>query len=142
MEWWVWVTIGVGLLIAEILTPVGFFLFFFGIGALLVAGAVAVVPSLALWAQLFLFALLSIAFAAAFRDRLRKVTASEVRLEPDALVGREAIAQTDIPTHGVGKVELRGSFWNATNGGAHGISAGDRCRVTAVSGVTLTVTLE
>jgi len=40
MVWWAWVLGGFFLLLGELLTPGGFFIFFFGVGAL-VTGALA-----------------------------------------------------------------------------------------------------
>jgi len=36
MDWWIWVLGGLVLLLAEVLTPGGFFVVFFGAGAILV----------------------------------------------------------------------------------------------------------
>ncbi len=41
MAWWLWILIGLGLLVLETATPGGFFAFFFGVGAVLVGMAVA-----------------------------------------------------------------------------------------------------
>ena len=37
MEWWMWVLVGIGLLVVEMATPGGLFALFFGVGALVVA---------------------------------------------------------------------------------------------------------
>ena len=41
MQWWHWAVLGLGLGLLELATPGGFFILFFGIGALLVSAAVA-----------------------------------------------------------------------------------------------------
>jgi len=34
MEWWLWLAGGLALVVAELVTPSGFFIIFFGLGAL------------------------------------------------------------------------------------------------------------
>ena len=36
MEWWTWILLGLLLLLAEIVTPGGFYIIFFGVGAVVV----------------------------------------------------------------------------------------------------------
>jgi membrane protein implicated in regulation of membrane protease activity len=33
MEWWIWILLGLVLLLGEIVTPGGFYILFFGVGA-------------------------------------------------------------------------------------------------------------
>ena len=41
MQWWHWAVLGLGLGLLELATPGGFFILFFGVGALLVAPVAA-----------------------------------------------------------------------------------------------------
>jgi inner membrane protein len=36
MAWWIWIVLGLVLLLGEMLTPGGFYILFFGIGAIIV----------------------------------------------------------------------------------------------------------
>jgi inner membrane protein len=36
MEWWIWIVLGLVLLLGEVVTPGGFYILFFGIGAIFV----------------------------------------------------------------------------------------------------------
>jgi membrane protein implicated in regulation of membrane protease activity len=57
----------------------------------------------------------------------------------DSLVGETALVLDDIPASGFGKVELRGTAWNARNGGSASLSRGQRCTVERVEGLSLWV---
>lgn len=139
MAWWGWVTLGVLLLIGEVLTPTGFFLFFFGLAALLIAAVVALSPDLQVWAQVLLYAVASATLVVLFRSRAARLLGSSGEAEPDTLVGTRAIASQEIAAGGTGRVELRGSVWSAHNVGTAAIQSGQQCEVVAVSGVTLQV---
>ena len=142
MEWWLWIAVGLALTVAELATPSGFFIIFFGLAALTVgiltgldmAGGTAV--------QWLLFSVLSIAYVLVFRGRLqRKVSMPESR-DVDSLVGVLAIVQERLLPGVVGKVEVRGSMWSARNASNVTLDAGQRARVATVDGLTLTVVPE
>jgi membrane protein implicated in regulation of membrane protease activity len=59
-EWWHWIVLGIALVIAELAVP-AFFVIWFGLGALLVGLALALVPALGMTAQLALWILASLA---------------------------------------------------------------------------------
>lgn len=142
MEWWLWIAVGLALTVAELATPSGFFIIFFGLAALTVgiltgldmAGGTAV--------QWLLFSVLSIAYVLVFRGRLqRKVAIPEAR-DVDSLIGVLAIVQERLLPGVVGKVEVRGSMWSARNASNVTLDAGQRARVATVDGLTLTVVPE
>jgi inner membrane protein len=142
MEWWLWIAVGLALTVAELATPSGFFIIFFGLAALTVgvlsgldmAGGTAV--------QWLLFSVLSIAYVLVFRGRLqRKVQMPKAR-DVDSLIGVLAIVQERLLPGVVGKVEVRGSMWTARNTSNVTLDAGQRARVAAVDGLTLTVVPE
>lgn len=137
MNWWLWVLLGLALLLAELLTPGGFYLIFFGAGALL-TGVLLLLFDIGSWMQLVLFSALSISSLGLFRRRLlamRKLDIPDV----DSLVGETAFALEDIPAEGFGKAELRGSAWSVRNAGETLIGKSQRCRVERVDGLTLWV---
>jgi membrane protein implicated in regulation of membrane protease activity len=142
MEWWLWILLGIGLLAAEILTPGGFFVLFFGVAALLV-GALVVLgvggPSALQW---LLFSVLSVVSLLLFRRRLveRFATPTTGRLdEIDSLRGEVAIASEDLAPGGLGKAELRGTIWTVKNTADQPLRAGQRGRVVGKDGLTLFV---
>jgi inner membrane protein len=138
MPWWIWVLLGFALLAAEMLTPGGFYLLFFGCGALAVGLLTALGWSGPLWFQGVLFAVLSVFSVLSFRRRLlQKMGAVDKGPEVDSLVGQTAFAVDRIQASAFGKAELRGSAWNARNIGDEAVQAKQRCRVEKVDGLTL-----
>jgi inner membrane protein len=142
MQWWLWIAGGLALIVAELVTPSGFFIIFFGLGALtvgLLAGTQAVSS---VWVQWLLFSILSVVYLVVFRGRLQ----AKVQIPPppnvDSLVGVLAIVQERLLPGVVGKVEVRGSMWSARNTSNVTLDAGQRARVAAVDGLTLTVVPE
>jgi membrane protein implicated in regulation of membrane protease activity len=137
MAWWLWALLGIALLILEVHTFGGFYLLFFGVGALLVASLSALGLELP-WLQWVLFTVLSVVSLLLFRPPIvRRLKASEPTDPVDTLVGEEAIPDEDIATTGVGKAELRGTGWTVRNAGTALIPKGTRCRVQRVEGLTL-----
>lgn len=141
MVWWAWILFGLGLLAAEILTPGGFFVLFFGLAALVVGGLVALGIGGSEWVQWLLFSVLSVASMLGFRRRLvdlfGKPAGEGHRL--DSLVGDVAVLSEDLAPGGVGKAELRGTVWNVRSREAATLGRGSRCTVEAVEGLTLWV---
>ncbi len=137
MAWWIWLIAGIGLLAAEVATPGMFVSLFFGLGAMAVAVLVGLDVGGPDWLQWVLFPILSLLLLAAFRQTLlgRMGTTRKVQ----NLVGEAAVALEDIPMHGRGKVELRGTTWSAENLSDYKLSRGQACRVEAVNGITVSV---
>ncbi len=142
MDWWLWVAGGLALVVAELATPSGFFIIFFGLGALtvgLLTGLHFIAQS---WAQWLAFSALSVVYLLVFRGRLQ----AKVQIPPppnvDSLVGGLAVVQERLLPGVVGKVEVRGSTWSARNTSDVTLDAGQRARVAAVDGLTLTVVPE
>lgn len=136
-SWWLWLLLGFVLLLFELLTPGGFYLMFFGVGAIVVgllslagiAGPAAV--------QWLLFAAISIVAFALFRKPLLQRLATRKTGEVDTLVGETAVTLGEIGIQEIGKAELRGTAWSARNVGATALRAGERCRVERVEGLML-----
>jgi membrane protein implicated in regulation of membrane protease activity len=90
--------------------------------------------------QVLLFIAVSIVSLLIFRKPLKERFAHMVPTgKVDSLVGEFALAMEDIPAGGLGKVELRGSTWNAHNEGQQAVARSARCRVERVEGLTLFV---
>jgi inner membrane protein len=142
MDWWIWILLGLLLLLAELVTPGGFYFIFFGIGAVFVgvlAGLGADGPG---WFQFLLFSILSLISLWLFREKLLKLTESAPDRDVDALIGETAVAIDEIPVNGIGKVEMRGTAWNARNVGDKPLKNGERARAERIEGLMLFVRAE
>jgi inner membrane protein len=127
MEWWIWILLGLLLLLAELLTPGGFYIIFFGIGAVVVGVLAGLNAAGPLWFQFILFSILSVLTLWLFREKLLQLTQGERRKNVDSLVGETAVATEEIHLNAVGKAELRGTSWNARNIGDRPLTRGQRC---------------
>jgi membrane protein implicated in regulation of membrane protease activity len=141
MQWWHWIAIGFLLAALELASPGGFFIIFFGFGALGVGVLSLLGLSGPLWLQWLLFSLLSIVSLLLFRNPLlRRLRAREAAALPvDALEGEIAIPLDDIPPGVVGRAEMRGTTWSARNVSARPLARGQRCVVAAVEGLLLSL---
>ena len=130
------------LIVAELATPSGFFILFFGLAALTVGVLAAVGVVNALWLQGLLFTVLSVMYLLIFRDRLQNRFQMPPAPNVDSLIGMLAVANEALAPGSVGRVELRGSAWSARNVGQATLAPGQRCKVVTVDGLLLTVTPE
>jgi membrane protein implicated in regulation of membrane protease activity len=137
MAWWVWVLGGLVLLLAEILTPGGFFVVFFGAGAILVGALKVLGWNGPAWAEWLVFTLLSIGALALFREPLMRRFHLKSTKPVDRLEGETALVTEDVGVGGVGKAEMRGASWTARSSGGVALVRGQRCRVEKVEGLTL-----
>ena len=137
MSWWIWVLGGLVQLLAEILTPGGFFVVFFGIGAILVGAAKAVGWAGPAWAEWLVFTILSVATLGVFRQPLMRRFNLKEGKPVDRMEGETAIVTEDIAPGGVGKADLRGAAWNALSSAGAPLQKGQRCRVDRIEGLTL-----
>ena len=139
MEWWIWILLGLMLLLAEIVTPGGFYFIFFGIGAVAVgvlAGFDAAGP---VWFQFILFSILSPVTLWLFRGKLLQLTDGGPVQNVDSLIGETAVAVDEIAINAIGKAEMRGSSWNARNVGDKPLARGERAKVERIDGLTIFV---
>jgi inner membrane protein len=139
MEWWIWILLGLLLLLAELVTPGGFYFIFFGSGAVVVGMLSGLGIGGPVWFQILLFSILSLVSLWLFREKLLKLTEQAPDMKIDSLVGETAVANDEIPANGIGKVELRGTAWNARNTGARPLKNGERAKVERVEGLMLLV---
>ena len=141
MHWWYWMVLGLVLAGLELATPGGFYLLFFGLAAMVVGALGGLGLDLADWMQWLLFSVLAVVSLLLFRgSRLRAMKRAAPAGEIDSLVGQLATVVTPIAAGAMGKVELRGSTWNACNAGPGALIKNQRCRVDRVDGLTLWVT--
>ena len=137
-----WLAAGLVLVVAELATPGGFVIIFFGIGALAVGalallGMVTSVPLQFLW-----FSVLSVASLAFLRGRVQSRLQTPPSSNVDSLVGVVAMVQEQMAPRAIGRVEVRGSMWAARNTSDVTLDPGQRALVAAVDGLTLGVVLE
>ena len=139
MAWWIWIVLGAVLLTAEVIISTDFWLVFVGIAALITGllvlfGAVSV-P----WQQWLLFAALAVLMLWSYRRFWKhKLAGSDQPMGPE-LVGEAGVVTVAIPAGGRGRLELRGSTWDAHNAGDVDLEPGSRFIVEQVNGLTLTV---
>jgi membrane protein implicated in regulation of membrane protease activity len=137
--WWHWLLLGLLLMLAELATPGGFYIIFFGLGAVL-AGVLALAGVSDTSVQMLIFIAASAASLVLFRSRVLGWFQHDPQAPAvDAMVGETATAVEGLVPGAIGKVELRGSFWSARNASGGELVPGARCRVLGVEGLLLVV---
>ena len=139
MTWWLWAFLGLFLLGSEIVTPGGFYMLFFGIGALVVGALVGLGMIHSEWMSWLLFSVFSVASLVLLRPPLRRLMTADRgnASSVDTMGGETAIVLQDLPPGATGKAECRGSTWNAHNAGDKPLLKGQRSLVDRVDGITL-----
>lgn len=120
----------------------GFYLFFVALSALLI--------SVFVWSglvtgggiQWVFFGGFSLALLLFLRAPLLSLTRGKRSLQTDSLIGERAVATTPIAVEERGRVELRGSTWDALNVGTSPLQTGDQCFVEGRVGLLLKVKTE
>ena len=139
---WVWMYIGGGLMLAEILMP-GFVVFFFGLSAVTLGGLILLLPDafrLSLAWQLALFSLFSIVYLVTLRKYLKSIflgDSEDTASTLDEFAGRYGEAATDISPGAPGRATVGDAEWDAI--AAAPIAAGSRVKVLSRKNLTLTV---
>ena len=135
--WHIWLIVAIILFIGEVLS-LGFFLMFFGLGALLAAGAALLGYGL-IW-QLIIFVLVSAVVGVLSRPIFLRMTTKEAPTNVDALVGRRAVVTEEIdPKSGAGRVRVDGDDWRAEVESDAAIAEGEHVEIIAVESATLVV---
>lgn len=142
MIWWYWVVLGLALAGAEIVSPGGFYLLFFGIAAVIVGALVGMEVVQADWLQWLLFSMLAILSLLLLRRPLIRLTQGQPPQVMDSMAGESAILLEELQPGHTGKAELRGSTWSARNVGAVPLLSGQRATVVKVDGLMLLVNSE
>ncbi len=143
MDWWLWLAGGFVLLVVELVTPSGFYIMFFGIGAILTGAAASVGAVASPVTQWLTFTVISVLSLLLFRGKIQaRVESTGARPPVDSLVGEIAIPVEGIAPGAVGRVSLRGSTWEARNESTVGVYANQRCKVVRVSGLQVGIVAE
>ena len=141
--YWYWLVFGMVLIIAELFMP-SFTVFWFGLGAILVAGALVVLPDLAISWQLFIWAIASCILTFLWFKFLKPLMADRTK----AGISREAILGETGQVIKIPEQENRGivRFTTPLLGAdewpficEQNLALGDRVTVQDISGNTLIV---
>ncbi len=113
--WLIWLAIGVGFIIAELMAP-GFIVIFFGIGAL-IAGATAFFGS-SLQMQIVIFGVSSLAMILLLRRYMAPIFLGDANTgdadeENDHSIGALAEVSEAITPPQRGRIKYQGTFWAA-----------------------------
>jgi membrane protein implicated in regulation of membrane protease activity len=144
MVWWYWMVLGLALLGAEMTTPGGFYILFFGLSALLVGTMAGLDLVNVDWLQWLLFSAIAVGSLLLFRGPLlaRISAGRQAHPDVDSMLGEVAIPLEALPAGAIGKAELRGTTWTAKNVGPTAFRKGQRGKVIKVDGLTLWITAE
>jgi len=142
LEWWAWIVGGIGLILAELLIP-SFFVVWFGLGALLVGLLAVLIPGLSLTVQLAIWTAASLAMVMlwfkVFKPGFHK---TRIGTAAGEAVGEIGLLVSAVAPFERGKVRFQrpvlGSEEWACMADAP-IAAGERVKVVAIEGSFLTV---
>lgn len=113
----VWFLVGIVLLVMEFTMP-GLIVFFFGVGACVVA-AICFFADISLNAQLIIFIVSSVVLLVCLRKWIRGIFVGYTTSQQDMtanleeFAGKKAVVIKDIKPNITGKVELNGTNWKA-----------------------------
>ncbi len=140
----IWFLIGLVLMLLEFVLP-GFIIFFFAVGAWIVA-LICLFADISINAQLILFLAASILLLLSLRKWMRGVFVGYKKYgrpsddDVSEFVGKRAVVTRRIDPVMGGKVELHGTSWNAETDGDEPVEEGAAVQVTGKHGLTLKVT--
>lgn len=143
--YWHWIIFGFALMALEVILP-SFMMLWFGLAALIIGGALWLMPDLSLTVQIFSWTILSISVAIAWFKWLRPIADNKALagLGIEALIGQTGIA-LQLPSNGSrGKLRfpapiLGNDEWDFILQQGNDIAIGDRLRVVDISGNSLIV---
>lgn len=143
MPWWIWIAGGLALALLEVLLSGGeLYLLLIGAAAVVV-GLVDLAGGHQIALQMLVFCLAAGSSLVLFRGRLsNRLKGGVPEREVDSLLAERARAVDSLEPSAEGRVELRGTNWNARNVGDSAIPSGAPCRVDKVDGLMLWVRLE
>ena len=134
----VWFCIGFAFFLLEFLLP-GFILFFFGIGAWIVA-IVSLFIDIPINTQIIVFISASLLSVVLFRSWLKRklgtMGVNSKQLE-DEFIGKIGKAETPIVPGSNGKIDFKGTIWDASSDDV--ISAGEHVMITETRSILLIV---
>ena len=138
--WQIWLIISGFCFVIEIAT-IGFFIFWFGIGALL-AMVVSIFAPGNIWLQCSVFLISSCIFLLFTKPLINKFTKKEKKIETNAysIIGKRAIVVQDInPTFCVGQIKIGNEVWSAKTIDNTKIDKTSEVRIVKIDGVKAVV---
>jgi len=142
LEWWVWMVGGIGLILAELIVP-SFFVVWFGLGALLVGLLALLAPDLSLTVQLAIWTAASLAMVVlwfkVFKPGFHK---TRIGTATGEVVGEIGLLVNAVAPFERGKVRFQRPVLGSEEWVCMAdtpIAAGERVKVVAVEGSFLTV---
>ncbi|MCH2222299.1 MAG: NfeD family protein [Dechloromonas sp.] len=142
LEWWIWIVGGIGLILAELVVP-SFFVVWFGLGALLVGLLALLVPGLSLTVQLAIWTTASLAMVMlwfkVFKPGFHK---TRIGTAAGEAVGEIGLLVSAVAPFERGKVRFQRPVLGSEEWACMAdspIAAGERVKVVAIEGSFLTV---
>lgn len=141
-EWWHWIVLGIALVIAELVVP-AFFVVWFGLGALLVGVLLALLPGLGVTVQVLLWILASLAMVVLwFRVFKRSDYKTRIGQSDGDTIGEVGLVSKAAAPFERGRVRfqkplLGSEEWECVID--EPVAVGERVRVVAVEGSFLKV---
>ncbi|MBO0840300.1 MAG: NfeD family protein [Sciscionella sp.] len=133
----VWLIIGVVFVAAEVLSG-DFVLVMLGIGGLLAALATSLGAPIAASAAVFAVASIGLIVGARPALKRRLHIGHGLATNTEALIGKDALALTEVDSHG-GRVKIGGDEWSAKTANGARVDAGDTVTVIGIAGATAIV---
>lgn len=134
----IWFGLGLAFFLLEFLIP-GFILFFFGIGAWIVA-ILTLFTDVSINVQLLVFLISSVASVILFRNYVKNKLGSSKKspqILEDEYIGKMTLAETAIAPGSNGKVEFKGASWDAQSDDT--IAAGEKVMIIETRSILLIV---
>jgi len=138
--WSFWLIIAGACFIIEMIT-IGFFIFWFGIGALLAMVTSFIFPD-NIFLQVLVFTISSIVLLFLTKPLVQKFTKKDKKMETNAysIIGKKGIVVQDInPTFGVGQIKVAGEVWSAKTNDGSKIEKGSEIQIINIEGVKAVV---
>lgn len=137
--WQIWLIIAGLCFIIEMAT-VGFFVFWFGIGAIISMIVSIFVDNIIIQCSIFVISSVILLFLT--KPLVNKLTKKDKVLETNAfsIIGKKGLVTQDInPTIGVGQVKIAGETWSAKTEDGSNIEKGTDIKVVKIDGVKAVV---
>ncbi|MDG9881291.1 MULTISPECIES: NfeD family protein [Pseudomonas] len=140
LQWWIWLVLGFGLILLELVLPT-FFIIWFGIGAVAVGVIAGLVPGLSLASELVIWVVLS-SLTVALWFKVFKPRRADRRWTADEVLGEVGLLTTAVSEFHKGRVRfqkpiLGNEEWTCV--ASSDIAAGERVRIVAIEGNTVRV---
>ena len=138
--WYIWLIIAGICFVIEMIT-VGFFVFWFGIGALITMLVSLIYPG-NLWLQSIVFVATSTLLIFFTKPFVEKFTKKDKKVMTNAfsIIGKKALVTQDInPEFGVGQIKVENEVWSAKTFDDSFIEKGTQVKVLEIDGVKAVV---